>query len=329
MKTRHILLFALSFAATAAQAQMSIKISTGQTFRKDTIDHKVLTVQYEMDALTDLSKPDARMQETLRLDIGRQASRFYSYTAFVADSVLSADLANGASSELIAQHANQYHSQWSEQTFKNYPAGRVTTLDELAGDISRLRCEEPAEKPRWTLTQDTLTLLGYRCTRATTQFKGRQWSAWYTPDIPVSEGPWKLCGLPGLILKAEDDEGHYRFTADGLARSHGTGKISPPILSALSRTESSSAARTTSPSIASSTPRCTSASPPTPWASSPASCPTRRLPSRTSTATRPRTPRTHPTIPSNVKGGHPSAHVQGSIRSKALNFQFKGSKLTV
>ena len=205
MKTRHILLLALSLAATAAQAQMNIKISTGQIFRKDTIDHKVLTVQYEMDALTDLSKPDARMQETLRLDIGRQASRFYSYTAFVADSVLAADMANGASSELIAQHANQ--------------------LDELAGDICRLRCEEPAEKPRWTLTQDTLTLLGYRCTRATTQFKGRQWSAWYTMDIPVSEGPWKLCGLPGLILKAEDDEGHYRFTADGLEQSHGTEPI--------------------------------------------------------------------------------------------------------
>lgn len=225
MKTRHILLLALSLATTAAQAQMNIKISTGQIFRKDTIDHKVLTVQYEMDALTDLSKPDARMQETMRLDIGRQASRFYSYTAFVADSVLAADMANGASSELIAQHANQYQSQWSEQTFKNYPAGRVTTLDELAGDICRLRCEEPAEKPRWTLTQDTLTLLGYRCTRATTQFKGRQWSAWYAADIPVSEGPWKLCGLPGLILKAEDDEGHYRFTADGLEQSHGTEPI--------------------------------------------------------------------------------------------------------
>lgn len=225
MKTRHILLLALSLATTATQAQMNIKISTGQIFRKDTIDHKVLTVQYGLDALTDLSKPDARMQETLRLDIGRQASRFYSYTAFVADSVLAADMANGASSELIAQHANQYQSQWSEQTFKNYPAGRVTTLDELAGDICRLRCEEPAEKPRWTLTQDTLTLLGYRCTRATTQFKGRQWSAWYAADIPVSEGPWKLCGLPGLILKAEDDEGHYRFTADGLEQSHGTEPI--------------------------------------------------------------------------------------------------------
>ena len=225
MKTRHILLLALSLAATAAQAQMNIKISTGQTFRKDTIDHKVLTVQYGLNALTDLSKPDARMQETLRLDIGRQASRFYSYTAFVADSVLAADMANGASSELIAQHANQYQSQWSEQTFKNYPAGKVTTLDELAGDICRLRCEEPAEKPQWTLTQDTLTLLGYHCTRATTQFKGRQWSAWYTTDIPVSEGPWKLCGLPGLILKAEDDEGHYRFTADGLEQSHGTEPI--------------------------------------------------------------------------------------------------------
>ena len=272
MKTRHILLLALSLAATAAQAQMNIKISTGQTFRKDTIDHKVLTVQYGLNALTDLSKPDARMQETLRLDIGRQASRFYSYTAFVADSVLAADMANGASSELIAQHANQYQSQWSEQTFKNFPAGRVTTLDELAGDICRLRCEEPAEKPQWTLTQDTLTLLGYHCTRATTQFKGRQWSAWYTTDIPVSEGPWKLCGLPGLILKAEDDEGHYRFTADGLEQSHGPGQ------SRQQHQEPQGHAL-----------------------------------------------QSHRTVKADIL----PPHVQGSIRSKALNSQFKGGKLMV
>ena len=145
MKTRHSLLLVLCLAAAAAQAQMNIKISTGRTFRQDTIDRKVLTVQYDMEALTDLAHPGTPLKETMRLDIGQRSSRFYSYTAYLADSVLAADAANGASMELMARHAEQYRSQWSEQTFKRYPAGRVTTLDELAGDISRLRCEEPED----------------------------------------------------------------------------------------------------------------------------------------------------------------------------------------
>ena len=216
MKTKHLSILCLCLVSMAAQAQVSFTISTGRTFRQDSIDQKVLTVQYDMEALTDLSKPDQPIKETMRLDIGRKSSRFYSYTAAVRDSVLKADMDNGASTETISQHAKQYKSVWSEQTFKGYPEGHMTTLDEIAGDISRLRCEEEEEKPEWKLTADTLTLLGYRCTRATTQFKGRQWTAWFTPDIPVSEGPWKLCGLPGMILKAEDAEGHYRFAANGI-----------------------------------------------------------------------------------------------------------------
>lgn len=225
MKTKHLSILCLCLVSMAAQAQVSFTISTGRIFRQDSIDQKVLTVQYDMEALTDLSKPDQPIKETMRLDIGRKSSRFYSYTAAVRDSVLKADMNNGASTETISQHAKQYKSVWSEQTFKDYPEEHVTTLDEIAGDISRLRCEEKEEKPEWKLSTDTLTLLGYRCTRATTQFKGRQWTAWFTPDIPVSEGPWKLCGLPGMILKAEDAEGHYRFAANGIEQCRNTAPI--------------------------------------------------------------------------------------------------------
>ena len=225
MKTKHLSILCLCLVSMAAQAQVSFTISTGRIFRQDSIDQKVLIVQYDMEALTDLSKPDQPIKETMRLDIGRKSSRFYSYTAAVRDSVLKADMNNGASTETISQHAKQYKSVWSEQTFKGYPEGHMTTLDEIAGDISRLCCEEKEEKPEWKLTADTLTLLGYRCTRATTQFKGRQWTAWFTPDIPVSEGPWKLCGLPGMILIAEDAEGHYRFAANGIEQCRNTAPI--------------------------------------------------------------------------------------------------------
>lgn len=82
------------------------------------------------------------------------------------------------------------------------------------------------DKPQWTLLPDTATILTYRCQKASCRFRGRNYTAWYTTEIPVSEGPWKLCGLPGLILKAEDSRGHYSFLCTGLQQF----KESKPLL---------------------------------------------------------------------------------------------------
>lgn len=46
---------------------------------------------------------------------------------------------------------------------------------------------------------------------------GRQWIAWFTSEIPLSEGPYKFGGLPGLILEVADSEGDYRYTCIGIA----------------------------------------------------------------------------------------------------------------
>ena len=69
---------------------------------------------------------------------------------------------------------------------------------------------EPA-KLGWTLIEDTLTISGYPCHKAQATYGGRTWTAWYTEDIPTTAGPWKLSGLPGLILKAGDAEGIFEF----------------------------------------------------------------------------------------------------------------------
>lgn len=73
--------------------------------------------------------------------------------------------------------------------------------------------QEKYERPVWTLMPEQTELLGYACQKAVAQYKGREWTAWFAPEIPVDAGPWKLSGLPGLILKAEDAEGHYLFEA--------------------------------------------------------------------------------------------------------------------
>lgn len=76
----------------------------------------------------------------------------------------------------------------------------------------RYETHDPLAEIDWTLTDDTLTISGLLCHRATGKLYGKQWKAWYTEEIPSSAGPWKLRGLPGLIVKAEDSEGIHVFT---------------------------------------------------------------------------------------------------------------------
>ena len=77
--------------------------------------------------------------------------------------------------------------------------------------------EEPIENIDWTLSEDSLkNVLGYDCIMATADYHGRKWTAWFTPEIPLQAGPWKLAGLPGLILEADADNGVYSFVATGI-----------------------------------------------------------------------------------------------------------------
>ena len=96
------------------------------------------------------------------------------------------------------------------EVWTNYPDGHVTVRDAIPPTIYETR--EKRKPISWTLSDDTVTIGGYLCKTATCQFHGRLWMVRYAEDIPTSAGPWKLCGLPGLILEAETDGGIHRFT---------------------------------------------------------------------------------------------------------------------
>lgn len=66
----------------------------------------------------------------------------------------------------------------------------------------------------WNLTNDKKIISGYECIKAETIFRGLKWTTWFAPDLAFNMGPWKLHGLPGLILEAYDESKKYHFLAE-------------------------------------------------------------------------------------------------------------------
>lgn len=102
--------------------------------------------------------------------------------------------------------------------FKNYPKAGTLTYIEKKGNLDYLY-EETLPAPEWQLVDGDTTILSYPCQKAVSHFRGRVWTAWYAPELPYDNGPWKLGGLPGLILKAEEQDGIFSFTATGIEKT--------------------------------------------------------------------------------------------------------------
>ncbi|WP_019539838.1 GLPGLI family protein [Proteiniphilum acetatigenes] len=191
------------------------------------VDSLVFTVQYDVSIVEDTSYPDNLTKETMMLRVGETVSEFYSYTSFIADSVLRADVQAGASQLIMSEHLQQYgFGVISHRIYKHYPRGQLTLLDRIAMD--NFVVEEPMPKIDWTIHPDTVIVCGYSCQKATAHLYGREYEAWFAPEIPRSDGPWKLHGLPGIILKAEDTQKHYRFIATGIEQSRTASLIEMP-----------------------------------------------------------------------------------------------------
>ncbi len=90
--------------------------------------------------------------------------------------------------------------------------------DYSANNIS-VEYEEPLPQFDWELMNATDTVAGYACSTAKTRFRGREWIVWFTMEIPISAGPWKFNGLPGLILKAQDDKLDYIWECQSITQS--------------------------------------------------------------------------------------------------------------
>ena len=112
----------------------------------------------------------------------------------------------------------------SDYLYWNLSVGKVSVYTSVFG--SKYVIEEETPTMDWDIYEDSVqTIIGYECHKAVTEFRGREWTVWYADGIPLSLGPWKLNGLPGIILQAECD-GYMKMNACGIITSDLTSSTS-------------------------------------------------------------------------------------------------------
>lgn len=70
---------------------------------------------------------------------------------------------------------------------------------------------ETDDKIVWNITKETKQKDKWKLQKATSDFRGRKWEAWFTSDLPFSEGPYKFNNLPGLVVEVKDSKNNFVY----------------------------------------------------------------------------------------------------------------------
>ena len=158
---------------------------------------------YEYKFVSDSTNKADIKTELMNLDTTPKGSKFYSYTSYKSDSLMRVDLekqlkANGS----INIKTDQRKGVIRYSIAKNYTNGNIDFRTRIGMDAFRVAEER---KMTWKILPDKQKIGNWETQKATTEFAGRKWTAWFCSDIPIQDGPYKFSGLPGLVVKLEDD----------------------------------------------------------------------------------------------------------------------------
>lgn len=145
------------------------------------------------------------------LEIGDSISRFYSVWENKVEKRRDSLRKKGYSP---VQSNGMKRSYDKSYIYKNYPSNNKMTVYDLV--VKDFVYEDNIPVAKWNIQNEHKTILGYKCQKAISKYRGRTWIVWFTPEIPISEGPWKLYGLPGLILQADDQKNEFNFLCVGI-----------------------------------------------------------------------------------------------------------------
>ena len=183
-----------SWVALTILAYMGI----GCCYAQKKIDEAYLKCQYDYTYIQDtLSGKTAK--DWLVLQIGKNMSKCYSYYSMQVDSIF----ASPDRDVILRQQINA-------------AIGSMTVTDGLL--MQDYIYEDTLYAQNWVIQDSSKLILGHECQKAVCQYRGHCWTAWFAMDIPITDGPWKLCGLPGLILEATTEDNSHAFKLLGMEK---------------------------------------------------------------------------------------------------------------
>lgn len=154
-------------------------------------------------------------KEMMTLDIDQNKSVYQSYELIALDSLgnvmMTESMKNGNMPDTKTLERKK-QTKFVHRIFKNYPIQEITYKDQILMDYYSYR-----ENPNliWKISDEKQKIGIYNTQKATTDFGGRKWTAWFTTEVPFQDRPYKFYGLPGLIVKIEDNEKNYSWELKG------------------------------------------------------------------------------------------------------------------
>ncbi|WEK70950.1 MAG: GLPGLI family protein [Candidatus Chryseobacterium colombiense] len=165
---------------------------------------------YEYKFVTDSTDKNNAEQEIMYLDIAKKGSKFYSKKNFAADSTREDRITKG-----MRDFSGIDYGKIAFTVEKSYPDYKVLFFNPLEVDYYKVNDQR---KMDWKILPEKEKIGEFSAQKATTDFAGRQWTAWFVPDLPIQDGPYKFRGLPGMIIKIEDKTQSHSFVLKGIVK---------------------------------------------------------------------------------------------------------------
>ncbi len=199
-------------------------------------DRALARVRYSFTHLRDTTAKDKPYTENMLLVIGKNASVYTSYDKLNRNIEMQKQVAEQVKNQAgggpvnIKIQGNSSKPTTDVDYFYFAKENKFISKERL---FNSYIIEEDAPKINWKISKDTASFSGVKCQKATAYFKGRNWIAWFAQDLPFQSGPWKLNGLPGLIVEAYDDKKEVIFSFAGIENlkeeTNGTDQKDPVI----------------------------------------------------------------------------------------------------
>ena len=171
---------------------------------------------YEYSFVLDSTNQADVQKELIVLDVSPDGSKFYSYELFKSDSLQLVEITKQANSGSDFINVKQsYKGKIFYTIEKKYPGFEIYQHTRLGNDRYKVLDER---KSVWKILADKQKLGEFETQKAETKMFGRKWTAWFTTEIPIQDGPYKFHGLPGLIVKIEDEAKYHSFELKGISK---------------------------------------------------------------------------------------------------------------